>query len=429
MNARVVRCPMALAVLLALAANAAPAQVLPFDSVVQNLRHPDPKVRLEALRLLRDAGYPEAAAPVAAVMTDPLPQVQEEAILTGLSFFLVEKITTRRRVGGIVELRSAPIVENLFNAGPMATRASPVPAEVIRGALGAMSSPAPRVREQATYALGVLAGAPRAPADPALARAAFDQLMVRLMDPDPAVRVAAALVSGRVTGLCRSRCAASDITTLGDGLVTALNDKALAVKMAIMVALGDLRYERAVRALTDQFEYYQKGDGARGALFALGRIAHPASLGLFRAHLSDKDEVLRRSAVEGIARVGDRAALPDMQAALAAERNVGVILALTYAVQRLGGESMVDRIVAALSQERLRDQAQGYLVELGAPIAPAVAAHLAAGTGEGRVRVAETLGLIGTEAQIPALQAAAAGRDSKVQVAAAWAIEAIRSRM
>ena len=55
----------AVTALLALAAIVAAGQVLPFDSVVQNLKHPDPKVRLESLRLLRDAGYPEAAGPVA----------------------------------------------------------------------------------------------------------------------------------------------------------------------------------------------------------------------------------------------------------------------------------------------------------------------------------------------------------------------------
>ena len=418
----------AVAALLVLAASAASGQVLPFDSVVQNLKHPDPKVRLESLRLLREAGYPEAAGPVAAVMTDPEPQLQQEAILTGLSFFLVDKVSTRRRVGGIVEVRSASAVEEAFNAGPVATRARPVPGEVIRGLLGAMSSPEPRVRMQATYALGVLAGGAGSTADAALAAAAFDQLLVRLMDPDPPARIAAARVSGRIAGLCGSRCAEAGIDTLGDALVTALNEKVLGVKVAVMGGLGDLRYQRAVRALTDQFEYYRTGAGARAALFALGRIAHPASVPLFQAHLADKDEVLRRSSIEGIARAGDKSSLPGLEAALGAERNLGLVLALAFAVQRLGGGPTLDRLVAALSQERLRDQARGYLVELGAPIAPALARYLDSGAGEIRLYVAQTLGLTGTVAEVAALQAVAVDRDERVAAAATWAIETIRSR-
>ena len=42
------------------------AQPARFDDVVRNLRNPDPKVRLSAVRLLREAKYPEAIVPMAA---------------------------------------------------------------------------------------------------------------------------------------------------------------------------------------------------------------------------------------------------------------------------------------------------------------------------------------------------------------------------
>ena len=41
------------------------AQQLRFDDVIRNLRNPDPKARLSAVRLLRDAKYPESIAPMA----------------------------------------------------------------------------------------------------------------------------------------------------------------------------------------------------------------------------------------------------------------------------------------------------------------------------------------------------------------------------
>ncbi|MBE3133008.1 MAG: HEAT repeat domain-containing protein, partial [Acidobacteria bacterium] len=86
------------------------------------------------------------------------------------------------------------------------------------------------------------------------------------------------------------------------------------------------------------------------------------------------------------------------------------------------------RIVATLSQERLREQAQGYLIELGTPIAPALIGYLTSAAEDVRLYVAQTLGLTGTQAEIAALEAATRDGDARVSAAAAWAIEMIRSR-
>ena len=51
-----------------------------------------------------------------------------------------------------------------------------------------------------------------------------------------------------------------------------------------MRALGDVREERArSQALTEQFNFYGKGEGAWSALDALARIGHPSSVPLFKA--------------------------------------------------------------------------------------------------------------------------------------------------
>ena len=51
------------------------AQQVRFDDVVRNLRNPDPKQRAAAVRLLRDAKYPEAVAPMAPLVLDPLDDI------------------------------------------------------------------------------------------------------------------------------------------------------------------------------------------------------------------------------------------------------------------------------------------------------------------------------------------------------------------
>ena len=118
---------------------------------------------------------------------------------------------------------------------------------------------------------------------------------------------------------------------------------------------------------------------------ALARIAHPSSVPLFRAHLADKDEVIRRAAIEGLARAGDTTVLPQLQEALGKERNLSVVLALAFGVQRLGGGAMLDRIVAMLSQDQLRPQARGYLVELGSPVAKDLVSYLTSGAADVRL--------------------------------------------
>ena len=84
----------------------ASAQQARFDDVVRNLRNPDPKVRISAVRLLRESKYPEAASPIAALVTDPVDQIQLEAIAAELSFFLVEDVPAKKRVGLLVEVRT-----------------------------------------------------------------------------------------------------------------------------------------------------------------------------------------------------------------------------------------------------------------------------------------------------------------------------------
>src|SRR4051812_49173027 len=93
------------AVLLSAAASAS-AEQQRFDDVVRNLRHPDAKTRLAAVRLLRESKYPEAVSPMAALVTDPVDEIQLAAIGAELSFFLVDDMRAKKRVALVVEVRN-----------------------------------------------------------------------------------------------------------------------------------------------------------------------------------------------------------------------------------------------------------------------------------------------------------------------------------
>ena len=58
-----------------------------------------------AVQLLREAKYPEAIAPMAPLVNDPIDEIQLEAIATELSFFIGEDVPARR--SGRVRRRAA----------------------------------------------------------------------------------------------------------------------------------------------------------------------------------------------------------------------------------------------------------------------------------------------------------------------------------
>jgi HEAT repeat protein len=183
-----------------------------------------------------------------------------------------------------------------------------------------------------------------------------------------------------------------------------------------------MRYERAVKALDDHVAYYGRGAAAEAALGALARIGHPSSVSLFWSLLSDKDAGIRQHAVEGIGRVGDPSRAGELESAMAHERSDRAELAVVFALQRLGRGQRVDRLVEAVSHSAMREQARGYLIELGPPNAQALTAYLRDPTPDLRAVIADILGRIGDSTIIPALEPLTRDRDPQVAVAAERAV-------
>ena len=142
----------------------ASAQPAKFEDVVRNLRNPDAKIRLSAVRLLREARYTEAIVPMAPLVTDPIDDIQLEAIAPELSFFLVETVP---RASGWWRSCSRCDAEGrapaAFDAGPLAVWPKAAPAELIDALLTAVDDEHKKVRLEAIYTLGVVAGASGAP--------------------------------------------------------------------------------------------------------------------------------------------------------------------------------------------------------------------------------------------------------------------------
>lgn len=400
---------MALAFLLAVVMAVPAAAQRPYDEVVRDLRNPDAGTRVAALRVLGAASYPESMAPIAALLTDPVDDIQFEAIQTLLGFVLVEKVTTKKRVALVVEVRKQSSAEAAFDLGPFVLLPRPVVPEVVQGLIGAMRDENPKVRLEATYALGILA---RPPVDDATASA----LSAAMRDPDPKQRIAAARVAGALRAI-----------GTGDALIELVNDKREDVKVTALRAIGDVKDLRALQALREQFEFYQKGPIAEAAFDALSRIGHESSVSLFQAQLNSKSALMRRWAAEGLARSGSAAlSLPTLEDGVSKEKDAPTRLALAFALQSVGRPQM-PLLVEALRQEQTEAQAMAYLVELGQPVARSLGASLADTDAAQRARVAMTLGLIGGPDAIAALDRAK--QDSDTDTARAIERALARARM
>ena len=328
----------------------------PFEDVVRELDSHDPKIRVEAMRALARAGHPEAIGHIAKLLTDSVEDIQVEAIDTLLNFYLLDIPTKAKRVAGVFEVGKGSRAEAAFELGPFVLLPRPVPDALKRGLAGAMRDDWARLRAEATWTLGALV-------PPPVGTEAEQALAANLRDPEIPVRLAAARVAGAVRA-----------SSLGDALVAAMNDPNEKVRLAAMRSLGDIREERGVRALREQLEFHKRGPLARAALDGLARIASPQSLPTFQEHVSDRDPELRRSAIEGVARVGDAETLKALVVALAGERDATVRLARAFATERSGGAGIGD-LVSGLDT-RDADLAMAYIVELGQPAVPGLATLL-----------------------------------------------------
>ena len=403
-------------------ASAFAAQVS-FEQATKDLASADPGTRLRAVQMLKQTPYPEAAIPLAALVTDAQDDIQLEAIAAELNIFLAEPVVPKRRIGLVVEKRSAVQAEPAFSSGPGALSARPVPIEVLAALRTAARDENPRVALEALYAFGALAVDVRGTARRDLLRAAGPDVAAFIGSSDPALRYAAVRVLGR---LFAKRAADEPIeSTVGDAVITALNDKDRAVKAAAMHALGAMRYERGAQALTDLFAFYGKGEAAEAALDGLAHIAHATSAKLFATQLASKTPALRAIAIEGLARVGDASPLTAIQSLVDKERDQGVSLAGAFAIAMLGN-GPTDRVADWLSKSRFREQTKQYLIELAPGRTTMFTHQLLDSDAQIRVDMVDVLGLAGDPAAIAALQPLTSDRDPDVARAAERAVARLR---
>jgi HEAT repeat protein len=343
-------------------ATAAGAQNTGLEPYIAELRSSSARARERALEQLGRLGRPDAAVPIAGVLSDPHDGVQAEAINALLGLYTIHADLRQRQWGAGSVGKSATFPELAFEAGPLATLPAAVPAEVLTGlSTVARQDETMKTRLAAAYALGTLGAPFMGPMPAAAAGPVAADLAGALQHADPATRQVVARVAGRVFQPLAGR---EVPPVLGDALVNAMNDGDPLVRRWAMDSLGWLKYERAVQALTERQSYYGRSEEGSAALHALARIAAPSSAPVFRALLSSNAPAFRVISIEGLGRIGDTTALAAIAESAAQSRSVNVTLAYRMAEILMGQSMDLTPLSAALRNQDTVIQARVYLAEL-----------------------------------------------------------------
>ena len=371
------------------------AQQYTFDQVAAGLKHKQPETRLRAIQILKDADFQEAAAPIGDLLGDADDRVQLAAIDAERSLLTLRPISRKKMVGFVIEQRSTV---GDAGAGQLALKPRLVPTEVLAGLVPALSDRNPRVRAEAVALTALLA--------PVACQ----------------FGLIASTKAAVVEKPGEAHCA-----QLGNALIENINTREAPLRRAAMQALGRLQYPNAVQALLDQLSYHQNGPDAQAAVEGLAGIGHVASVSTFEQLLTSSNANMRRLAVEGLARAGERDAVAQLQKMGQTERASAVIIALHYAMVRLGAPgSNADQIVTSLRDTALRPLAVQYLLNLAPSTAPALAESLRHQDPDVRRTIADVLGFSGDSTIVPALTQAAKDPDPDVAVAAERALQRLK---
>jgi HEAT repeat protein len=422
---------LALAVVVpAVAAAAQQTRQVPVESLIYDLKNPDPVRRREAATLIGQNKIQRATPDLLPLATDLDPSVRRAVVGALL------QIQDGRAIPGFVTM-SADAERDIRERAIEGMTSAYLPSE--SGLVVTLNRVATFFNPWSDEWADVVIEPDLAPAP-----AVIEALVARLQDDDEGIRAKAA----RSVGILRGRPATRSLVSLtrgdrsnavrfesvralrkigdpsvGADLVALLTYTDTKVRDEAIYTLGRLRYQPAVPELTRLYEQeaalpIRQSDRAlrERLLGALAFIGDPQSKGLFlrERQVDDADIVLH--SYEGLARIADPDTLTDISKARIAEKSPKILTAQAWALYRLGRREYLDGVVMALSTRRTNSEARQYLLELRQDEVPELFQYARHRDSNVREAVAELLGLIGDERAAPVLRDMT--RDSSKQVAA-----------
>lgn len=216
-------------------------------------------------------------------------------------------------------------------------------------------------------------------------------------------------------------------------LVRDLDDK---VQGAAIETVGLLRAQDALPALRDIVRAPRNVKAERSALNAIALMPERVDRPLFQQYLTSKDEKLRASAAEGLARVGDVGDKPALEKTWQAEDKMLPRLASAFGLVldgdlALGEDAPLRYLINTLNSAAYKDVAVAYLTEAARrpQVCTALFQPIEQGSRDEKIQLSRILSLSGDEGSIPYLEKVSRDPDSEVAQEGLRALRSLRARL
>ena len=419
-----------------------PARQVPVESLIFDLKNPDPVRRKEAARLLGENKVQKATPDLVAAAADTnvdvrraiavaldkmrdmraLPafvklsadvdaSIRDQCILGLINLYIPQG-------GGLVDTLNK--VANFFN--PWSDEWADVVIEPdVKADASAITALQDRLKDtedslrlKGARALGILKGTAAVPA------------LVEALHQSQTNAVRFEII--------RALCKIGDVSAAHD-LMSYLEYNDYKVRNEAVYAIGRLHYHEATR---EMMRLYEKESALPAKLIdkpyrealldAMAFIADPAAMPLFTKEKQNPDDMLRLHAVEGLARLGNRDMVSDLSSDWLHESNPRIKTAMAFGLFRMGRREFLDEVVNGLGSNKTDAEAHMLLLELKADELPELYAEVKNNNVNVREGLAEVLGLIGDERALPVLQTLSKDRRGQIASLANQATRNINAR-
>lgn len=403
---------------------------VPVESLIYDLKNPDPVRRREAAALIGQNKVLRATPDLLPLATDPDASVRRAVVAA------LQQVQDPRAIPGFVTM-SADAERDIRERAIEGMTSAYLPSE--SGLVVTLNKVATFFNPWSDEWADVVIEPDLAPAP-----AVIEALEARLRDDEPGLRAKAARSLGILRGSAATRTLVSlargdrssnvrfeavrALRKIGDAsvgadLVPLLGFADTRVRNEAVYTIGRLRYRPAVPELTRLYER-EAAVPAKQAdrplrerlLGALAFIGDPQSKALFLRERRAEDSDLVLHAFEGLARLADPDTLTEISRDRIREKDAKIQTAQSWALYRLGRREYLEALVTALATRRTNNEARQYLLELRKDEVPDLFQYARHRDTNVREAVAELLGLVGDQRAVPTLRDMT--RDSSGQVAA-----------
>ena len=387
-------------------------------ALIEASKDQDDGVRLEVYRALVALNDPRAVNTYIEGSRDSKVEVREKSISGMVNLYVVEEggfITHTRKI--IDALNPFDVDYDTLVVEPYVA----VSPDVVKALGQLLADPSPRIRKESAQALGVLRGREAAPA--------LVESLKRESDS-----------SGR-RQMIRALYKIGD-RQYGAALVPFIKDEHKTVHDEAIRTVGFLKVKEALEPLTKLYESEPeerrkvlkvipasgKDDLQFKLLDAIAYIGAPESNPIFLKNLQNRDSAFRRAGAEGLARSGAKDAVSVLQQQKKEEKTAEAMLAINFALYRLGDDLLLAELINGLDSARY-DQALGYLLEFSPEETRKLYPFLRLDRKRVQTGLLEVLGRSGGQDALPHLQELSQAKDATIASAANQAIRRLQARL